>query len=47
MPGQHQDKIIGRMDTLQASIMNQLGNFLVAARGNNRFSDSAKTARID
>lgn len=47
MPGQHQDKIIGTRDTLQVSIMKQLGNFLVAARGNNRFSVSVKTARTD
>lgn len=44
IPGQHQDKIIGTRGTLLASVMKQLPIFLVAARGNNRFSDSVKTA---
>lgn len=44
---QHQDKIIDTRGTLLASVMKQLPNFLVAARGNNRFSDSVKTASTD
>lgn len=47
IPGQHQDKIIGTRGTLLTSIMKQLPIFLVAARGNNRFSDSVKTASTD
>lgn len=34
-------------DTFQVSVMKQLGKFLVAARGSNRFSVSVKTARSD
>lgn len=47
IPGQHQDKIIGTRGTLLVLIMKQLTNFLVAARGNNRFPDSVKTASTD
>jgi len=47
MPRQHQDNIIGATDTLQVSIMKQPGSFLVAARGNNRFSDFMKNVRTD
>lgn len=47
MLDQHQNKIMGSTDTFQVSIRKQLGNFLVATRGNDRFSNSVKTAGTD
>lgn len=47
MAGQHRDKIMCISDTLWVSIMKLLGNSLAAARGNNRFPDSVKTAKTD